>query len=568
MPKMPIPDLTFPEAKFTAMQTPWDLQYMLYRNGGDFSAPAFARIDKTKLTPFLPERLPLVVKIHQVLRTRLIAGVSQTTIKHDLVCLRYFYRWANRAGRSPTLTTARTDFLDWSEFLLQQSVTGKLGRRAAYKYPSTVGDVLDSVLNSQVKLLSQTRIVFRDSVRKKRALHSKADKQNLSDTFAFGHMLCDLTDALSVDAIRGNLPLKIEFRTGQVLEEWSGLRPQGSVKALSGMDDRSRARSIQKREAWIADASLRTRHPLANLRIEAELLIFIASTGMNLSQARELKSGDFIYASYLDGYQVRRIYKDRRKGEVEFQIYREYREFFERYLVWRKTLFPDDDRLFPRCRSNGASESSQIAFKPIERRCKKLGIHFLGPQILRKTRTNWLLRRTKDPDITAEMAQHARETLICTYETPNHQLAAIEISRFHLISDPALPSPGPGVCAGNQPELLVDAPPDAPRPDCGSPAGCLFCRQQRDVDSEDHAWSLASYRHLKSLELAKYRLPGKKHGLHPARLVIDRVSAKLDALRAISPQWARWVDEALARIAEGVFHPAWEGFIRLSEVGR
>jgi hypothetical protein len=48
--------------------------------------------------------------------------------------------------------------------------------------------------------------------------------------------------------------------------------------------------------------------------------------------------------------------------------------------------------------------------------------------------------------------------------------------------------------------------------------------------------------------------------------VISRVSAKLDALRAIGPQRARWVDEALARIAEGVFHPAWDGFIRLAEI--
>jgi hypothetical protein len=270
--------------------------------------------------------------------------------------------------------------------------------------------------------------------------------------------------------------------------------------------------------------------------------------------------------SHLDGYQVRRLYKDRRKGDVEFQIYREYREFLERYLLWRDALFPLDDRLFPLWSSDGAADPIRIGFQAITRRCKKLGIRYFGPRILRHTRINWLLRHTKDPGVTAEMAQHAKETLISTYETPNQQLAAIEISRFHLMSDPALASPGPGVCAGNHASPVINAPPEAPRPDCIGPAGCLFCQQQRDVDSEDHAWSLASYRHLKSLELSKYRPPRAAQGQHPAALVISRVSAKLDALRAIGPQRARWVDEALARIAEGVFHPAWDGFIRLAEI--
>ncbi|MGF6853938.1 hypothetical protein [Paraburkholderia sp. CI3] len=168
--------------------------------------------------------------------------------------------------------------------------------------------------------------------------------------------------------------------------------------------------------------------------------------------------------------------------------------------------------------------------------------------------------------MTAEMAQNAKETLLRTYEDPNHQLAAVEISHFHSISDPTIVPPGPGACIDQSPEPLPNAPSGAPRPDCVSPAGCLFCQHQRDLDEENYVWSLASYRYLKSLELSKYRPPNKRQDPHPAALVISRIGAKLDALRSIDSRHAQWVNEALTRIDEGVFHPAWDGFIQLTEI--
>ncbi|MGF6414050.1 site-specific integrase [Paraburkholderia sp. MM5482-R1] len=564
MHKRKIPDLTFPGAKFTERQIPWDLQYMLYPNAAALSTRDFSRIDKGFLGPIAWERLPMVVKLHEVLHDELAKGTSQYTVGDRIYCLRIFYRWADAVGRSPTLTSARGDFLDWTEYLLLQRSAGTLGHRAFYKYAVVVGSVLDELSDAPVSLLTQSRIRSRDSARRKRVLGTEADKQNISETFSFGHMLLDLTDALTAEAIQGELPVRIQFRTGQLLEEWCGFRPMDSARFLSLAPSDQRRRTVRRK--LDPDDPLKSRHALANLRIEAELLIFMACTGMNLAQARALKVGRFVYASHLDGYQVRRIYKDRRKGEVEFEIYREYRHLIERYLVWRQAMFPNDERLFPRWQTGRTDEPSLIVFSAVKSRCKRLGIRYCGTQVLRRTRTNWLLRRTQDPDVTAEMAQHAKETLLRIYENPNHQLAVIEISHFHLKSDPTIAPPGPGTCTGKNPEPLPNVPPAAPRPDCTSPAGCLFCQRQRDLDDADYPWSLASFRYLKSLELSKYRPPVKRQDPHPAALVISRIGAKLDALRSSDPQHAQWVDEALTRIDEGVFHPAWDGFIQLIEL--
>lgn len=167
--------------------------------------------------------------------------------------------------------------------------------------------------------------------------------------------------------------------------------------------------------------------------------------------------------------------------------------------------------------------------------------------------------------MTAEMHSHTQETLIRNYEQPHLQVAMIEISRFHALTDPAIAPPGPGICIEAVPKAIPGAQPESPVPDCASPAGCLFCEHQRDIDCEDHVWSLSSYRHFKSLELASYRLPAKGSEPISAMATMDRVTAKLKYFKESSKVRALWVSEALARIEEGDYHPRWDGFIQLVE---
>ena len=113
-----------------------------------------------------------------------------------------------------------------------------------------------------------------------------ADKQNLEWTFSFGHLLQDICDGLSLSKIWGPLPVCIHLRRGEILEEWSKLKPANTRITLR-RDTRSRRQNANKsdrlRAAHENDLTLRTRFPLTNLRVEAELLMFIGKPPANPS---------------------------------------------------------------------------------------------------------------------------------------------------------------------------------------------------------------------------------------------------------------------------------------------
>lgn len=564
-----IPDLNFPVSDLGKPWTPCNIRALLYRGGAATDVRQVTQlILENAFGPFIGERLPLITRLHAILAGALVAGISPYTVRSKFASIRIFYSWMDKAGRSPTVSSAEADFLDWTDYLLHQHRVGELKLPYIYNCACAAASVLDEALDLKIGMLRKTRIPL---PKKQKVLSAKEDKQNLTEIFTFGHALLDISDQLTVEKIQGKLPAPIHFRTGQVVELWSGLIPADRLKTLTNTTQNSwsKKQTLKTRTAWEADTSRRTRFPLINLRIEAEMLIFIAQTGMNLAQAYKLKMGRFSYQSHTDGYQVRRVYKKRRQGEVEFYIYSEYRLIFERYLSWHRAIFQDDENgfLFPLSPPQGRPLDVAPNFQAIRQLCTaKLNILYFGPRMLRKIRVNWLIRRSLDPALTAEMSQHTEETLLQQYNQPHHQVAIIEISRFHTLNDPTFAPPGPGCCVEATPTVMPNIPDDVPRPDCVSPAGCLFCSHQRDIDSAEHIWSLTSYRYYKSLELAMYRQPIKATSVrHPAATVIDRITEKLKFFKESSRARALWVAEATARIEEGHFHPKWEGFIKIIE---
>lgn len=569
MQTLEIPDLTFRNVKYGKAETEWDLRPLLYLGGAAARSNLVAnQIEEGFFCSPIEERIPLVEKLHEYIDARLAGGGSRGTAGLTIIRLRQFFSWADGEGRAIDLTSAESIFIGWTDHLLYRvRVLRDIKEIHAYQIAVAIAKILDCALDLRKGLLSKTRL--RRPTRNSPALGTKADKQNLEQTFAFGHALSDIADSLSVNAIRGKLPVRITFRSGHVHEEWLKLKPPERAKTLDMNTRRStRNKTIETRRAYEEDISARTRFPLINLRIEAEMLIFIAQTGMNLEQVHTLKMSKFRYSSHLDGYRVHRVYKARRQGEVAFEIFSEYRDVFERYLAWRAAMFLDHESelLFPLL-SAGRSLEVSPHLSAVMSMCKRLDLRFFGPQALRKTRINWLLRHSRDPSITADMHAHTQETLLKSYEQPSFQVALSEISLFHQRSDPAIASPGPGLCVKESagPVTLPTAPPEATTPDCISPAGCLFCAYQRDIDTEDHVWSLASYRYLKSLELIRYRPAAKSNMPHPAKAAMDRLTAKLSNFSKSSEVRSLWVHEALSRIEEENYHPRWDGFIQLME---
>jgi len=570
MNKLRLPDLTFEHVQFGQREVPWNLAILLYRGGAASPSREVSNLIASGALeqPYWP-RLSVLSRIHENIQAQLTAGGSKGTAATRIRRLREFYSWGDRNSRALDSTSLVNDYLDWAEYLLEQSkYTHSIGDLHAYQSAVTVAVTIEEAL-----FLPRRTLIRRSRLKRPASLKSKlgtcADKQDLSATFKLGRVLQDIITSLTVEAIKGPLPVLLKFRSGEILEEWTRLRPPESNKTLSpDMKPSTRAAALAKRSAWQADASLRTRHSLLNLRIQAELLIFIAQTGMNLEQAHSLRLSKFRYKSHLDGYQVYRVYKCRRQGEVEFEIFSEYRDLFEAYINWRNAFFPasEDALLFPMIRSTRLA-STPPDFWMVDKVCKKLGVALIRSRQLRSTRVNWILRQSGNPDLTAELHSHTRETLLRTYERPNYQLALTEITNFHSKHAGFPASPGPGACAtrGANPQPIPSAPSNAPQPDCISPAGCLFCSHNRDLDSKDHVWSLASFRHLKSLELTRYRPDGNRRVPHPANAAIDQITLKLQAFGESSSVRQSWVSEALLKMAEEHYHPRWEGFISLLE---
>ncbi|UEP58359.1 hypothetical protein [Acidithiobacillus ferriphilus] len=553
-----------------------DLKRFLFRGAASNSRRCVDEcIAKGDFGPLLTERLELLESIHA-----LIEGASLSPSSKISWCGKVsgFIQWVDRQSGDThlTLATAKDLFLDYADHLKQRvRIEKDLKVGSAYSVLTTLSRVLGPVLDPDVQgahraLRDLASIPQSKSSKRSRGIH--ADKQRLDDTFKFGRFLGDVCAALTMEAVRG--PLPIDVAVADDGQTWRLVPTQLNfdldIDQIRWKQSRERALRVRAALPPNVDAK-EARTSLINLRIRAEMLIFIAQTSMNLTQVKGLPRAKYRWQVNDENYIVRAVYKARRQGVARFMVFRSYRGHFTRYIAWLDELglSEEDDRLFPILyRSQIPAAHSPPHFDTIHRHCRNLGIPYVGPQELRRTRVNWLLRRSRDPDLTAEMAAHTKETLLRIYEDGDLQSASQEIGAYYAKNDPALlQQRGRPVCLkGNDaaPHPLPDIPEEAPQPDCVTPEGCLWCEHFRDVLAPDYCWRLASHRHLKSLEVSLFHPPASE-SIHPGYLVIDRLNMKLKAIAASSVACADWVKDAEEQIREGDYHPHWANLIEIVE---
>lgn len=558
-----IPDLSFPMMEFGSKQSEWDFSIFLYKGGSSLSFNKFKHaLNKKELGEPLLKRLTLVVKLHDEVNADLVSGKSKATIKNYYFKLKNFFSWLDGNVENLKLENIESSYLKWCDYLInRQRFLKEISHATLYDNALVIGTLLDKVLSNNYSIFRKTGISKESNSAKFN--QTKGSKLLLKDTLDFGQSLVSIANQLTTEKINEKLPLSISI-DNKTITIWAGFKKPSNKNSYirpSHLAEMELARINMGDEI-----SYRRRIPLINIRIEAELLIFIAQTGMNLEQARNLKLDDFVYTSHLDGYQVK-AYKARRFGNVLFEIFKEYRKHFELYLKWRKEWFKDkgNDLLFPFIFSEDKVISPPDFFR-IRRLTKEYSLSFVSPRSLRKARVNWMLRTNLSPQQVADSAQHDIKTLFQSYDMPNPQVAMIEIAQFHKLKENSIPSVAPGVCASQIPISSKSIKDLTPKPDCINSAGCLFCENHRDIDSEDHIWSLASYRYLKSIELASFKNNNSKNIKNPIELVIKRVTEKLNYFENSSEERKKWVIEALNKVEEGDYHIMWDGLIQLQEL--
>ena len=547
-----IPVLEFHRLPGSRKSVHWDLGVYTYQGAaqiGRAKAPAMIRMGELG-EPKL-ERLPVLVKLHEVIEAELERGVSPNTVRAKLKNLGTFVSWVDMRQKDLCMQTLRECYLEWCGHMTHRyRVVKDISHEGAYATVAGPAKIIGRALGyineepGRALLKCSTMVAPK---RHKKVLSTKGDKARQEDLFAFGSALLDICNGLSHDEILRGAHMNLNFRNG-------------SSVYLKG-----------KGKCWISphgkDEEIEVKQSFVNLRIEAELLIFIAQTGMNLAQVESLRQCQYRWRSDGDELDAIRVYKGRRGGEVVFRCFREYRNHLRRYLDWLTAvgLREEEELMFPFIREFEVLR--QCSFSATKSLCARAGVSHVMPGNLRKARINWLLRRSRDPGLTAEQAAHTKETLLQVYEEPHHQSASIEIIRFHKKTDPTIRPPGSGICVGAErgPEAIEGIPENAPEPDCISPEGCLFCIHHRDVMSSDYCWKLASHAELKKLELTKFR-PPKGEKKHPAQTVISRIQSKLEAISQGSEVRAQWVRDAKDSVRSGVVHPRWEGHVQLIEV--
>lgn len=544
-----IPDLTLHGLPLGPYQDPIDLRWLLYLGAASTHwRKVKDSVESGCLGHPLLERLPLLEAIHRHWQADIAAGTKATvSVKVHWSRLRVFIAFAEDAQKQLTLAGALDLYLAYCAHTKRRS---DLSAMTHYQYSHELACIIAPVLGWDARKLQ-----WKTKIRMPKRLGNQAAKENLHGTATFVQTLLETVEQLPVDVIQGPLPVTLRYAAGgeHAIHLGRQLQPLNSLK----LDDSSHyKRAVKFRERRANDISNKARAQLINLRLDAELLIFINQTGSNLTQALQLNGSQFRYQS--DGnYLHLFVWKNRAKHSVELRIHKGYRKRFEDYLKWRSALFPNDpDGLtFPFVYNDGdhTMQRTSWGFTEARKLMKSIRQPFVHSRQLRKTIANFT-RRKMSRQLAAELLSNKERTFRENYEEVHHQAAIAELVTFWSDTETLVSAVGPGGCQQAAPQPRSNAPSGAPKPDCENGGGCLFCDKNRDLRSFDHAWNLASLHQLKLAEFNADRTPLSRKKDHPVAVIIERIAAKLDALMALGGEYARWVTEARLRVQEGRYH--------------
>lgn len=265
-----------------------------------------------------------------------------------------------------------------------------------------------------------------------------------------------------------------------------------------------------------ADFSSGDRIERGMLAVSAFSLMFVASTGCNVAQAREMPWSDELEQSVLNPLVERqgfRTIKYRANNRlVSFEIGVEYMPYLRRYLQLRKYLLggrPCDYLFFSYGQQHLGLETGPcqigerihaVLFSVLRRLTPT--IPTVVPMQWRAAKQDYLISN-HDPVTTARIMQHSPATTLRKYSNGSEVTQQTELSAFLrgmenivLVRDEPVPgseSRSIGLCLSpNNPRPIVDHVPVMP--DCKGPEGCLFCDHYRVHADETDVRKLLSAR--------------------------------------------------------------------------
>ena len=490
-------------------------------------------------------------------------GARPMTTRASISRFNGFVRWIDNQGSKLSCNSKVLEqhFRAYDQWWYERAWIAKtVAYETAYNTVNEVARILTLTfeLPEYLSFRNKSKVVKKYKHPRKVSVSPKGEKQHLGNSKRLGQYCVELADAITIEAVYGCLPIRSEVTSENENSAFLTAIPSGLVSMLNHKTPRTRALAKGLCRPVQQDVELNSyRAGIVKLRLIAEFLIFIFQTGMNVSQVLELKRRYFKYKLKGDFEWSVSTHKPRRQGGVEFTIYKSYKPWFKRYLEFIDHFFPNDERLFP-LGNQKMSDQGAIKYETFKNQLGQDSIPWIPPSIIRNTRINFIDRISSDPNVSTEMAQHARETFKERYQLPSQQRSLTAITDFWKNEPMSLLNSG---CNG-KPEVIDSKTDVAVAPDCMHESGCLFCKNHRDINSFDYVWGLITFRWLKIVEL---QLLDKVTADNPANLVVAKLTDKIKAYEELGLESRGWVIESLERIEEGDYHPNWNNILRFWE---
>ena len=516
----------------------WDLTPLLYES----SSKILTQHLSSNTTNSLEN---LTLKNHQINNIKafkdhaeamLDSGISEKTLLTCIKNLKSLFSYLDVSGnRFDSIENIRKNLYEYSEHQYTRANLKKIKHQTAYSSLISLRIFLNGLFEDLKFEIDQTRL--KKEIPTKRVYSREAEKVILSDARQFAKFCFEIIQNFEPALLRrGTLPILVKANNQQI-----NLTPSRIYPAEVESD-------FINTSAYLA----------FNLRVTAELIIFLGMTVQNQSPTNNIRRITFAYKSIGEIYEVRE-YKNRRGGEVIFKIPKLYKPYFEKYLSFLNEYAPDSEWLFPNLvKSKGFRKRTDDDTYKFSRICSRYEIPWVKPSAFRKIGENILMRLASDEKTASEYANHAVATFRQSYEFPSLQRSMIEIGRFWSKVDPLIDgkptvslfsSPCNGI-----PIQIADATKKLPKPDCITPTGCIGCEHYRDEESFDYVWGLLSFKFLKIIESSSFHVEEQK----PSNIAIDWVNLKTNWFKnSEKSEHQEWVKEAEIRIEEGDYHPSW-----------
>ena len=332
------------------------------------------------------------------------------------------------------------------------------------------------------------------------------------------------------------------------------VRSREQVEAIFGKTDFT-ADTLKRANKRITEANENgydySRMARAELAIQAFFLMFIAVTGMNLTQAAELAWSEDLNDAVRDPFIERqgfRTVKYRANNKlVSFELGIQYMPYLRKYLELRAYhLNGRASRfLFHRGKSrpgvndediSGQSKDSVQGFFIVLRRlCPS--VPRVLPRHWRAAKQDYVIRHY-DPAVAATAMQHSETTALRHYSNGSEAVQHVELRSYLLQVEQVVVQNGKlsgenersaiGACSNPaQPQAISPAVPV--KPDCRSPEGCLFCDKYRlHADKTDIRKLLSARFFLRKIGSTA---SGHEQFQHFFGGVLQRIEAIVDDLR-------------------------------------